>query len=298
MDIRSRHWLLALGVAALAHAALVAAVNLQPRAPRQEPTTLINLGEMGAPEGASGGNADAGASASEPLATAPIQALAATDRLTPVHATELVELVETREIVPPLVTHTRATLDRPKSVPKPKPKPAVAKTLPPKPTPVTPPARREQHVPDKAGATEKGTGPATSSAEGGASRVPDAGAGAGAAGKGSGKGGADTGAGRGSGAGGKGVANYQGRLVAWMNRYKRYPDRARRLRQEGTVRVSFTIDRNGRLLSHRIVGGSGYPLLDQEVQAMLERANPMPAFPTGMSQSQLTVTVPINFRLR
>ncbi len=83
-----------------------------------------------------------------------------------------------------------------------------------------------------------------------------------------------------------------------MNRHKRYPDRVRWLRQEGTVRASFTIDRNGRLLSRRIVGGSGYPLLDQEVQAMLERADPMTAFPPGMSQSQLTVAVPINFSLR
>lgn len=75
-------------------------------------------------------------------------------------------------------------------------------------------------------------------------------------------------------------------------------DPACRLRQEGTVGAFCTIDRNERLLSHRIVGGSGYPLLDQDVQAMLERANPMPAFPPGMSQCQLTVAVPINFHLR
>ncbi len=31
---------------------------------------------------------------------------------------------------------------------------------------------------------------------------------------------------------------------------------------------------------------------------MLERADPMTAFPPGMSQSQLTVAVPINFSLR
>jgi periplasmic protein TonB len=297
MDIRSHHWLLALGVAAIAHAALVTAVNLPPRVLGQEPTILINLGEMGAPEGTSGGGADAGLRGPEPLATAPIQALAATDSLTPLRAAELAEEVETREIVPPLVTHTRADLDRPKPVPTPKPEPAVAKTSPPKPAPVTPSARREQKEPARSSATGKGTGPATNSA-GGGDRGPDVGAGAGAAGKGSGKGGSATGAGRGNGSGGKGVANYQGRLVAWLNRHKRYPDRARRLRQQGTVRVSFTIDRNGHLLSHRIVGGSGYPLLDQEVQTMLERANPMPAFPPGMSQSQFTVTVPINFGLR
>lgn len=289
MEIRARHWLFALSLATLAHAALVTAVNLQPRTPRPAPAIVINLGETGAPDGASGGGAGRGARTPEPPADEPVQALAATNSPTPVRATERVEQVEIREIVPPPVPPVRPITDRPKPEPKPKPKPkpAVAKTSPPKPVPVTPPARRNDQR-----ETIKATEPATGSVRA-VGRGQDAGTGA--EGNSTGRGG--TGAGRVSGAGGQGVANYQGRLVAWLNRHKRYPDRARRLRQEGTVKVSFTIDQRGRLLSHRIVGGSGHPLLDQEVAAMLKRASPMPAFPPGMSQTQLTVTVPISFDL-
>ncbi|MCK7576413.1 MAG: energy transducer TonB [Chromatiales bacterium] len=131
-----------------------------------------------------------------------------------------------------------------------------------------------------------------------AAKGPGRGAGAGARGQGQAAGGSGSAKGAGQGAGSQGVANYQGTLAAWLNRHKRYPDRARRLRQQGTVRVSFTIDRQGRLISHRIVGASGYPLLDQEVEALVRRASPMPPFPAGLTQSQLTITVPISFNLR
>lgn len=70
------------------------------------------------------------------------------------------------------------------------------------------------------------------------------------------------------------------------------------MRQQGTVKVRFTIDRNGRLLSHQILSSSGHGLLDREISAMLQRASPMPGIPATMNRSQLTVTLPINFNLR
>ncbi|TVQ94014.1 MAG: energy transducer TonB, partial [Chromatiaceae bacterium] len=148
-------------------------------------------------------------------------------------------------------------------------------------------------------------------------RPPERAAGAGSAGgrsggagSGSGSGGghgSGTGAARGSGSGtggagrgsgGADLGGYTGSLAAWLNRHKRYPDQARRLRQQGTVQVSFTIDRNGRLVSHRIIASSGHRLLDQEVSAMLRRASPMPALPASLGRNQLTVTLPISFSLR
>ena len=70
------------------------------------------------------------------------------------------------------------------------------------------------------------------------------------------------------------------------------------MRQQGTVRVRFTIDRKGRLVSHQILSSSGYGLLDREISAMLKRASPMPSIPATMNRSQLTVTLPIVFNLR
>ena len=64
------------------------------------------------------------------------------------------------------------------------------------------------------------------------------------------------------------------------------------------MRVTFSIDRQGRLLSHRIESSSGHPVLDQEVKAMLQRASPMPPIPANLGQGTLTITVPISFSLR
>jgi protein TonB len=64
------------------------------------------------------------------------------------------------------------------------------------------------------------------------------------------------------------------------------------------VRVTFTIDRNGRVLSKRIVASSGHAALDKEVEAMLRRASPMPKIPRELGRSTLTVTLPVVFTLR
>jgi protein TonB len=47
-------------------------------------------------------------------------------------------------------------------------------------------------------------------------------------------------------------ANWRGALLAHLNRAKRYPSGARQKREEGTVRLSFSIDRTGRVVSYQI----------------------------------------------
>jgi len=91
---------------------------------------------------------------------------------------------------------------------------------------------------------------------------------------------------------------YLGQLAAWLNRHKRYPRQARRRHQEGTVQLYFVMDRQGRVLSHRIVSGSGHRLLDEAAEKMLSRAGPLPAIPPELALSTLEVTVPITFSLR
>ena len=58
------------------------------------------------------------------------------------------------------------------------------------------------------------------------------------------------------------------------------------------------IDRNGHVLSQRIAKGSGFADLDAEVLALVQRAQPMPAFPPAMTEERLDLTVPIRFSLR
>ena len=83
-----------------------------------------------------------------------------------------------------------------------------------------------------------------------------------------------------------------------LQQFKRYPSEAQSSGEEGVVMLSFSVDRNGRVLAHKIVHSSGYPALDAEVTSMIERAQPLPAFPPSMTQASLDLTVPIRFSLR
>jgi periplasmic protein TonB len=87
-------------------------------------------------------------------------------------------------------------------------------------------------------------------------------------------------------------------VAAHLARYKRYPAEAEARHDTGTVRLSFTLDRNGHVLSRHIDGSSGSAVLDREVLSMIERAQPLPAFPPGMPQTRMTLVVPIRFSLR
>jgi periplasmic protein TonB len=92
--------------------------------------------------------------------------------------------------------------------------------------------------------------------------------------------------------------SWQSLLLKHLQEFKSYPSGARERNEQGVVLLAFTIDRNGKVLARRIVSGSGYADLDAEVLALVERAQPMPAFPASMTEPQLDLTVPIRFSLR
>ena len=87
-------------------------------------------------------------------------------------------------------------------------------------------------------------------------------------------------------------------LFKQLQRYKSYPSGARARNEQGVVTLSFTVDRDGHVLSRQIVASSGHPDLDAEVLTMIERAQPLPAFPASMTQAQQDFSVPIRFSLR
>ena len=87
-------------------------------------------------------------------------------------------------------------------------------------------------------------------------------------------------------------------LLAHLNRHKQYPGAARAHREEGVVTLNFTMDRDGHVLAHSIVKSSGSQALDAEALAMLQRAEPLPAFPPSMAGASRSFSVPIRFSLR
>ncbi len=75
-----------------------------------------------------------------------------------------------------------------------------------------------------------------------------------------------------------------------IERAKSYPFLARQRGIEGTVLVSFMIDKKGLPQAIRIVKSSGYQILDEEVPRMIRRASPFP----GLKGE---IVIPITFKL-
>lgn len=68
------------------------------------------------------------------------------------------------------------------------------------------------------------------------------------------------------------------------------------LKEPVTVRVTFVVGRDGRLVSKAIEAPSGTEAADKAVLAMLDRAQPFPPMPAAMTDAELSFTLPIRFR--
>lgn len=91
--------------------------------------------------------------------------------------------------------------------------------------------------------------------------------------------------------------NYFSRLLSHLARHKRYPADAKKAKQEGIVKVKFSLGRDGRLLDYGISESSGNPKLDNAALSMLQDANPLPPIPDSIDRDTVTLVVPIEFSL-
>jgi periplasmic protein TonB len=90
------------------------------------------------------------------------------------------------------------------------------------------------------------------------------------------------------------AASYRGILVAHLQRFKQFPSGAPS-NEQGLVQVGFTVTRNGRVTSSRVVRSSGFASIDRAALEMLQRAQPLPSFPPEMRQASDSFTAPVNF---
>jgi TonB family protein len=94
------------------------------------------------------------------------------------------------------------------------------------------------------------------------------------------------------------LSDYIRSVRARINRHKRYPPAAAKDGIEGTVTVSFILDRRGTLLDKGIAAGSGHPTLDEAALVAVGESSPFPPFPDGLNRETLLLRLPINYRQR
>jgi protein TonB len=90
---------------------------------------------------------------------------------------------------------------------------------------------------------------------------------------------------------------YKNALSRAFEQNKHYPRRARRMRKQGLVNVSFTIEQSGKINNIRIEKSSGSAILDEAAIRTVKRIDGQLPFPKEIKRSHWDMTVPINFEL-
>jgi len=180
----------------------------------------------------------------------------------PVRAVEpVVEEIKIPDVQPVLDPEVQIAV----AVPPPRPKPVVHKPLPPKPVPEPIPAAAPPPMAPVAPPAPVMAAPVANPTPAPPSNV---------------------------------VPTFQSQLLAHLNRHKRYPNSARLRRQEGVAYLRFTMDRDGHVLASNLHKSSGAATLDEEVLAMIKRAEPLPKVPQEITDQRLEFIVPVRFDLR
>ena len=94
------------------------------------------------------------------------------------------------------------------------------------------------------------------------------------------------------------VASWHRKVALQIERNKGYPVAARARRETGIAEVAFSIDRQGQVVSSRIVRTSKSAALDQETLDTVKRAQPFPQPPPNIPGQTFDFTVPIKFNVR
>lgn len=93
------------------------------------------------------------------------------------------------------------------------------------------------------------------------------------------------------------VERYQQIISARIKQYEEYPPVAKKQRWEGTTVVWVRLAPDGNVTNLSVAETSGYEILDEAAFKMIQKASPLPAPPESLRGREVTVPVPIVFRL-
>ena len=86
-------------------------------------------------------------------------------------------------------------------------------------------------------------------------------------------------------------------LLKWTYKHIRYPNRAIERGQEGSVRISVVIDRDGKILTSTEVESSRFSSLNKAAMKAVKKASPFPPMPDDIQGEQFAFSLPVLFQL-
>lgn len=90
---------------------------------------------------------------------------------------------------------------------------------------------------------------------------------------------------------------YIAELLQVLNKKRRYPEMARRLRQQGRVLLRFEVLRNGQVLEARVVEESAYESLNRSAQSMIREMQELKPFPDEIKKNRWSFVIPVEFKM-
>lgn len=91
---------------------------------------------------------------------------------------------------------------------------------------------------------------------------------------------------------------YLAQLRRMIQERKIYPKNAKRMKQQGVVKVKFTLLCQGTLTGIHIVDSSSFGMLDDAAAKLLKSINKVEPFPKELAQKEMVVVLPIEYELR
>ena len=93
------------------------------------------------------------------------------------------------------------------------------------------------------------------------------------------------------------IDDYYNLIYEKINRYKRYPKKAIRFKQEDSIPVYFAIDKDGIVYDFRIVKPSKYSSLNKAVEKIFKKIRRVKKPPSEI-ETPLKINISINFKLK
>ena len=99
------------------------------------------------------------------------------------------------------------------------------------------------------------------------------------------------------GQGGTKPLEYFTELSAWIKVNQKYPKMARRLGQEGDVKVGFNVNPDGRLTDIRVIEQSPHEALNQAATELIAASSPFKPFPDNFPKKPIWKEQPVSYKL-
>ncbi len=90
---------------------------------------------------------------------------------------------------------------------------------------------------------------------------------------------------------------YIAEVIRHLNSQKRYPEIARKLRQQGRVILEFRLSKDGSVLEAKIKEPSTYQLLNESAESIVKNLKNLRPFPEEVQRTTWLFTVPVDYQL-